>query len=285
MEGKQNMNRRPVRANLKGGTMRFRTITMCAVFGAASLLASTAVMAQSNLSCTAGNFLVETTGPVYPSGCDCTEITYDISGGKPDHVATVVASTSTDCSTQSIMNVYGDQITGNQWYAPAVGDPITGLGEWACHEEAAKVNPSDTVSSFTIRVSGVRGSTPKSVVTKKGGKVRSCEIAGLGEISTPGTPAGLTEVLCHGECCVEFTLDVFTGAVIDAALTDDSNPLCSFEVNDVDDLKLTLVDDQNNETDLGFTQFGEGFAQSGTATCITRWIGGRVITWGYPCPE
>jgi hypothetical protein len=274
---------------------------MCVVVAVASLLLSTAAMAQTNSSCNVGRFTVETDGLVYliPSDCDnggepCTEITYEVSGGNPDHVAAVVASASTDCDPEnaSILDVYGDQVTGNQWYAPAVGDPITGLGKWACHEEAAKVNPSDTVSNFTIQVSGVRNPAPKSVVVKKGGKVNSCEIVGIGEI---GAISPVVELLCNQDCCLEILVDRDTGAVLsvgEAAENPSDCDICSFPVEQLE----VVIDGQS----FGFANVASGYIESGAATsanlcsptkdasdfskavtttnCLTRLVYGRVVT-------
>jgi hypothetical protein len=50
-------------------------------------------------------------------------------------------------------------------------------------------------------------------------------------------------------------------------------------VNTVDKLKVTL-----DGVDLGSGQFGSGYVSSGSASCTTRIIGGRLYTWGSPCP-
>jgi len=278
--------------------MRFRTMTMCVVLAIASLLASTAAMAQTNFLCDAGNFTVETDGLVYlmPSDCanagePCTEITYTVTG-KPDHVATVVASASTDCETGSIISIEGDTFSGDQYYSPGVGDPVTRLGIFACHEEAVKINPNSHVSDFTILVKGIRSSTPKSVVTKKGGKYGSCEIVGIGE---QGEISPVAELLCNGDCCLETLSDRNTGAVLSIAEAAGNPSTCTFSSFPVEKLQV-VIDGQS----FGFANVASGYIESGAATngnsfgftndasdyskagtqpnCLTRLVYGRVVT-------
>jgi hypothetical protein len=258
---------------------RNKAFLSCAFLGGVLLMA-TGAMAQTPTSCYAGTYFVETAGPstVSCNGATCTEITYDVSGGKPDHVAAVVASGDTDCAEKSIKSVTGTNLSGHQNYFPGEGEPITGLGKWSCHDEAVKVNPNGSVSSFTITVYGARGPAPKSVVTKKGNKVGSCEILGIGEDGA-ASAAPVTETLTHGECSVVFTLNSLTGSVINAELSDDSPSGCQFFDNPVSELELALDGES-----LGTAQFGDGYVQSGTASCTTRVVGGRVYTWGKPCP-
>jgi len=262
--------------------MRIREAFLsCSVMAAVGVLTAPAAMATDPTpsgSCHAGQYLVEAFGPsvVACGSGTCTEIRYTVSGGKPDHVATVVASGGTDCSTSSIVSVTGGKSSGNQWYAPGVGDPVTGLGKHACHEEAAKINPDGTVTDFKVKVIGQRSPTPKTVVTKKGNSIGRCEIVGIGE---EGTVAPVTETLRHENCAVEFTLDRATGTVLSAQLTADSDPDCEFLTDDVANLEIKLGTES-----LGLGQFGEGYIQSGNNSCTTRIIGGKVYTWGSPCP-
>jgi len=276
-------------------TMRIKDVFLpCAIIVVGLLVATPAVAQAPSGSCDAGGWLVQAFGPT-PVDCGttggCTEITYEVSSGPtPDHVAAVVASGSKDCSTPSIVTVTGQSVTGNQSYNPGAGDPITGLGKYSCHDEAAKVNPNANVSSFTIRVLGTRGAAPKSVVVKKGGKTAACEIVGIGEES--GAVAPVVETLRHEGCAVDFTLDQVSGAVLKATLNEASStkPLCQSGDNpstccsllsaDVSELNITL-----GGQPLGDGQFGDGYIQSGSASCTTRIIGGRVYTWGSPCPE
>jgi hypothetical protein len=238
-------------------------------------------------TCQAGSYTVSTSGPTVVGGN--TKITYTISGNPtPDHVATVVASASADCSTPSILSVTGSPFTGNQSYGPAVGDPITGLGKWACHEEATKINPTGSTVNFTVTVSGVRAAAPKSVVVKKGNTVRSCEIVGIGD-GGAAEVAPVTEIIKEpgSDCAVEFTRDRISGKVLDAQLVS-SNPDCTLSQTPVENLSLQVTGPFGACTDatcaLGFAKFGEGYVHSGEGSCTTRVIGGRVYSWGAPCP-
>jgi hypothetical protein len=267
---------------------RNKAFLSCALLGGV-LLTAPGAMAQTD-SCSAGRFLVEAFGPTvvpcaYPEGC--TEIRYDISNGVPDHVAAVVASGPEGCDAMpTILSVTGSGIEGIQSYDPGVGDPVTGLGTNACHEEATKVNPNADVPSFTIRVRGTRGAALKSVAVKKG-QTHSCQIVSIGKEG--GTPiAPVQETLTHEDCSVVFTLNAITGAVLHAELTSDSDPDCDFVATDVENLNITVDDEalcNNPPCNLGPGRFGQGYIHSDNQSCTTRIIGGRLYTWGNPCPN
>ena len=245
--------------------------------------------------CTAGSYTVSTPGPIV--GASSTSITYTISGASaPDHVATVVASGFTDCFTTSITSVLGaNPVSGNQAYGPAVGDPVTGLGKWACHEEAAKINPNGNVVNFSVTVSGTRSPAPKSVVVKKGSKINSCEIVGIGDPAVVPEVAPVTEIIKEpgSNCAAEFTLDRITGAVLHVKLTDESDLFnCKLNQTPVENLSLQVTGPFGDKTctstspcPLGNAKFGTGYVHSGDGSCTTRIIGGRVYSWGAPCPE
>jgi hypothetical protein len=244
--------------------------------------------AGADQTCQAGSYTVSTPGPV--AGASSTSITYTVSGNAaPDHVAAVVASGSTDCSTTSITNVTGTPATGNQAYGPGVGDPVTGLGKFSCHDEAAKINPNGSVVSFTITVSGSRGPSPRSVAVKKGNTIKACEIVGIGEAATVVQTAPVVETLTHGSCAVEFTLDRVGGTVLSAKLTAaslaagcESPDLGANGVingRSVEHLELLM-----DGISLGTGNFGDGYVQTGSSSCTTRIVGGRVYSWGAPCP-
>jgi hypothetical protein len=259
----------------------------CAIV-AGVMLAAGAAMADQ---CTAGGYTISTPGPV-ASGAS-TSITYTIAGpSAPDHVATVVASGSTDCFTTSITSVTGSNpASGNQKYGPAVGDPVTGLGKWACHEEAAKINPNGNVFNFSVTVSGTRSPAPKSVAVKKGSKISSCEIVGIGDPGVEPEVAPVTEIIKEpgSQCAVEFTLDRITGNVLHAEVTGDSSAGCKLNQTPVENLSLQVNGPFGTCADatcqLGNAKFGTGYVHSGTGSCTTRIIGGRVYSWGDPCPE
>jgi hypothetical protein len=142
--------------------------------------------------------------------------------------------------------------------------------------------------NFTVTVSGVRSPAPKSVVVKKGNTVKSCEIVGIGDAGTAEV-APVTEIIKEpgSDCAVEFTRDRISGRVLDAQLVS-ANPDCTLSQTPVENLSLQVNGPFGACTDatcpLGFAKFGEGYVHSGEGSCTTRVIGGRVYSWGAPCP-
>ena len=269
---------------------RNKLFLSCAVLSGGLLATAGGAVADT---CQAGSYTVSTTGPTVVGSQ--TQITYTVSGSPgADHVAAVVSSGSTNCSTASIVSVTGSPLTGNQSYAPAVGDPITGLGKNSCHDEAVKVNPTGSVVNFTITVSGARGAAPKTVVVKKGSSINRCEIVGIGEVGTAEIVAPVTEIIKEPgtNCAVEFTKDQVTGKVLHVQVTDDSGPGCQLHQTSVEDLELVLPNTQigtctSPPCSLGKGKFGsgDGYVHTGPQSCTTRIVGGRVYSWGDPCPD
>jgi hypothetical protein len=249
-----------------------------------------AAAAGADQTCQAGAYTVSTAGPVV-SGSS-TSITYVITGGTLDHAATVVGTPSNDCFTRGIVSVTGSsQATGNQSYAPAVGDPVTGLGKLACHEEAAKINPNGTKATFIVTVNGIRNPALKSVVVKKGSSVNSCAIVGIGDGGTGApTPAPVTEIIKEpgSNCAVEFSFDRASGALLDAHVTGDSDPDCKLTKTPAANLNLEVNTPIGSCTSppcsLGLASFGSGYIHTGSSSCTTRFIGGSLYSWGSPCP-
>jgi hypothetical protein len=258
----------------------------CAIVAAVGLLASPAAMATGGSnSCSAfapNVVVVEGPCPVdNPSSPVCTGqgaytgIKYQNTGSYADHLATLV----TRNNTVSLA-------TGNQVYSACAGDPITGLGKLSCHEKAIKVNPADQTTAFWVVVQGTKDAIETSIVAKKGSCVQSKAITGLGQ-DAPAAP--VTETLQHGLCAVEFTLNALTGKVQSAKLTPASlaaecespgmGPDGTLNGKPAENLELLL-----DGVSLGLTNFGEGYVNTGTASCTTRIVGGRVYTWGSPCP-
>jgi hypothetical protein len=224
-----------------------------------------------------------------PSGA-CTGIEYRVTGslGSPDHLATLVQGGGIRAGN------------GNQIYAPCVGDPVTKIGLYSCHEQAIKINPESDVNRFKLVVNGDKEPILTSIVAKKGYQKGACKIAGLGSAAEPAT-AGACVPNCGGfdpfqtitrsevltfkpaasnPCSVRFDYDSTTGDVVHAELTDDSGH-CDLLVSDVENLEITL-----DGHFLGHGTFGDvKFLSSGSNSCTTRVIGGRVYSWGDPCPE
>jgi hypothetical protein len=286
--------------------MRNRKAFLSVVVSAAALLATTPAMTQSPTpepsgTCMAGAYQVQAYGPEFvacpdndPAGC--TTIQYKVTPA-PAHVATVVSSLNTQPPwTKGVVSVTGGGSNGSFSFFPCEGDTVTNLGLWACHEEAARINPNGAFADFRITVRGKREAAPKSVVTKKGNSIGACEIVGIGEVGTavrnPFETVLRTETLRFKGCAVTFDYDLATGDVVNAALNegesekpacgvgDPPGSCCDFDIQDVSKLELKL-----NGTSLGSGKFGQGYVSSGTNSCTTRVIGGRVYTWGSPCPE
>lgn len=265
----------------------------CAIVAAVGLLSAPAAMATGYNSCSNFNPTVEIlAGPcpvsgANPTACaasgDYTGIKYKITGS-PDHVATVVTANNTVLLP-----------SGFQAYAACAGDPVTGLGKGSCHEKAIKVNPNSAAAGqFWVVVDKTKSAALQSLVAKKGSCSRSFAISGLGFDVNPFQAAQKVETVNFKGCAVKFQFDVVTGAVVSAALDpiESTKTACAVGQNDetccnfnggedVSNLTLTLSGGRS----LGSGVFGEGYVSSGTNSCTTRVIGGRVYTWGSPCPE
>jgi hypothetical protein len=262
---------------------------------AAGLLAAPAAMATGSMSCTftldfeaSAPCLVSVEDPENlppPVNLACsaqgnyTGIKYTNKGNGLDHVATLV--------TRNNLSVVPVTTTGSQVYTAGTGDPVTGLGKYSAHEKAVKINGVPANAVFWILVPGRKLPIETSIVGKKNGSscVKSMAIPGLG-LDAP--EASVTEVLRHGDCAVEFTLNAVTGTVISAKLTDDSPGTCTLHQTTTDQLNLELNepfgDCATPPCPLGPGQFGNGYVQTGSASCTTRIVGGKVYTWGSPCP-
>jgi len=226
-----------------------KALLSCAVVMAAGLLGMPIVMAAGiptpapsppPTSCSTGLFEMAVSSGPSPVSCSalggqCTEIEYEVvSGGTPDHVAVLEG-----------IGVWSVDGPGNQWYAPCVGDEVTDLGERSCHEQAVKVNPSDSVKKFKVVLAGQRKSSPTSIATKKGNKKGSCRILGIGLDAAAGVgPLDIvttSKTVTFGECIVTVNTPV-TGEVT-VEIDDASPPGCTLldpEGTDLEDVTLTV---------------------------------------------
>lgn len=208
-----------------------------------------------------------------------TGIKYRITGSAKDAVATLVTRDNT--------------VSGpgpNQVYAACDGEPVTGLGKSSCHEQAVRLKafPTNQNQYFWVVVSGQKKPIETSVAVMKNHCVASFPVPGLGlEGPNPFQTTRKTETVTFKGCAVTFALDAVTGAVIDA-FNDPANSspapgvTCSnLIVSDVQDLTLNLA----GVGDLGAGKIGDGYISSGNNSCTTRIIGGRLYTWGSPCPD
>jgi hypothetical protein len=249
----------------------------------------TSCKATPSIRVTADENGVPTPCPVVPNGLggwrcagtreDATKtgIRYEnFTSGDLNHVAVLVTANNdvlVPSSTQVIKN--------------CDGDPVTGLGKRACHENAVKLNGVPRLGKVWVVVDGaIKTALPTTIATKptpNSNTVKCFSILGLGLDSAP--VAGVTETLSHRDpvtgklCSVEFTLDSAGANVLAAKLTPDSDPDCDLRVDKVEDVEITIGGQPHK------LKFGQGYLQSGLNSCTTRVIGGRVYSWGSPCPE
>jgi hypothetical protein len=278
--------------------MRVRTAFLsCTVVALAASLLPTEAMATFN-TCSSYNYTVtvesspldgppgvkgpcavaDPANPVCVSQGAFTGIQYKITGSAKDYVATLVTRNNT---------VAGPGC--NQVYAACAGEPATELGKLSCHESALRLRPFPATQSqfFWVVVAGRKQAIETSIAIKKGSCVKSYAVPGLG-VEGPSVfqTTKKTETITFKGCAVTFELNAVTGDVINVFNDPDkSSPApgetCSpLMVNGVDKLNLTL-----DGVDLGSGQIGEGYISTGTNSCTTRVVGGKVYTWGAACPN
>jgi len=180
----------------------------------------------------------------------------------------------------TVNNTVVSEATGNDpEEIPCKGDTSTGLGKLSCHEKLVRI-PNEDSQDFWVVVKGIVQPVPTTVVAKKKTHPYTTYCAPVLGLGLDGPVAPVTETLEHGECAVEFTMNAFTGTVLSAKLTQASvDAACDFLTNDVQDLAITLHGDP-----IGTVNYGNGHFNTGGESCTTRVIGGRVYTWGKPCP-
>ena len=260
-----------------------------AIAAAAVLLAGTVVMAQEPTPLTACTTRNETTftvtsGPSFvscqgPGGVtQCTEIEYEVSTSRFEVFA---------LEGKGVVEVLG----GGEPFIAEPCEGVDGFGLGACHQQAIRTF-TDEGRRFKIVVAGERRPGPSSVAVNLGdGVFFPCEILGIGIENTrnPEQVTQTTETVDFKGCVVEFTRDATTSEVVRAQLTEDSPEGCESPFLDqgrilrpqpVADLEIKLKDGRT----LGRGKFGDGYISTGEESCTTRVIGGKVYTWGKPCP-
>jgi hypothetical protein len=214
-----------------------------------------------------------------PSG-QCTEIEYEISG-------TMVADRFAVLEGVDVMFMNGGGAT--QSYAPCAGDPVTQIGKHACHEQAVAILPSGPVTKLKIGLDGQRKPSPTSIAVQKGDDTRACLIEGIGvdDGAAPLQSLQTLETKVFEGCAVTFKFDS-AGNVLSAAndvkLSKPEAHCTPLIITTVDKLSLTLDIPGMGSQSLGLAQIGDGYISSGSASCTSRVIGGKVYTWGSPCP-
>ena len=274
--------------------MRSRNLAFlsCTVVAAAVLLATPAVMAGGKDTCsTFAPTVTVLAGPCpvlngTPSACEPAESVTGFTGikyrvtGSPDYVAALVTANNAI-------------VSGGHVYPACAGDPTTDLGARSCHEQAISFSCGSVTTELWIVVQGRKAAVLQSVAVKRNSCIKSFAVAGLGVDVNPFQQTQKNETVNFKGCAVTFTYDVNTGLVLNAVLEPpplSTKPVCAAGQNDgsccafnggedVSHLELTL-----NGQPLGTSQFGQGYVSSGQNSCTTRVIGGRVYTWGSPCP-
>jgi hypothetical protein len=274
--------------------MQNRKAFFSGAIAAAVLLAGTAVMGGGRkgtrstsavtqpaplTACRVGDFQftvsrVPSFVPCDSPGGQCTEIEYEVSP-LPDIVYALEGKGVVDVSSKGTA------------FAPC--DGIGSFGKGSCHEQAVRTTPDDS-GKFRITLAGLRRASPTSVAIGVD-PPQACEILGVGLENSPNPDetTQTTETVDFKGCVVEFTRDTATGEVVRAQLTRDSPEACTSPFlgdgrtlipQPVADLEVKLKDG----TSLGKGKFGDGYISTGKESCTTRVIGGRVYTWGSPCP-
>ena len=217
-----------------------------------------------------------------------TGIRYRITGN-PDHVAVLVKKGNVVSTA-----------TGNIVYGLGAGDTTTGLGKHSQHERAVKFGSGYSSGEFWLVVEGEKLPSLETILAKKGtNRAEPCAIVGLGDDGIREEPSEdgcvracgnfhpdqllkKAEILTFKGCSVMFTYDLFTGQVVDAHLTGESAE-CDFFTANVSDLSLTLNVEGGGP--LGLGTIGDGYISTGSDSCTSRVISGRLYTWGNPCPN
>ena len=281
----------------------------CSVAVAGALLTATTAMAADPLptSCTTtgGGWTVTVlagpcpvsniASPACAASGGFTGIKYRVMGDA-DHIGTLVTKNNTVAVP-----------SGTQVSSPCAGDGLTGIGKFSCHEKAIKINPSALKTEFWVVVTGQKFEVLQSVVAKKGTRTEACAITGLGLetvqvasscVSSCGNFHPKQTILKDEvfrfktgggiQCFAKFERDLATGEVITFSADPRSDPACDFLENDVSALQLLLngvAVGASTSDPNGTGQFGDGFLSTGSDSCTTRVVNGKVYTWGSPCPQ
>ena len=279
-----------------------------AIAPAAVLIAGTVVMASGPLGTNSTLAVVLPSSSAAPTSCtpDGTETTFTVTSGPTfvpcgDGGQCTQIEYKVDSPPEGAvyalegLDVFSVSGNGSEAAAPCFGFPndIPSFGVGSCHEQVVKAFLDDS-RKFTVTLNGQRNASPTSVAIRGNGGPLACEILGIGLESSrnPEQPTQTTETINFKGCVVQFTRDALTGDVLRAQLTPDSPPTCTSPFGFIGDARALvpqLVTDleirQAVGGSLGFGKFGDGYISTGSESCTTRVIGGKVYTWGTkPCP-
>jgi hypothetical protein len=214
-----------------------------------------------------------------PSG-QCTSIQYSVSGKvTPERIGVL----------EGVGVVSADGGSTNIIHPPCHGDKSTELGKNSCHEQAIGFVPDGGTTNLKLTLDGQRSTSPTSLVVVKGKFSGTCVIEGTGLDDSAGPFQNVSKVetnIFEG-CAVTFKFDA-SGNVVSAVndpKQSDPNADCSpLITTTVDKLTVTLDIPGMGTQTLGAGQFGDGYISTGSASCTSRVVAGRVYTWGKPCP-
>jgi hypothetical protein len=229
-----------------------------------------------------------------PAGTDgpFTAVRYSISGSHISNVATLV-------TVNNLGNISVVPSTGVSIAKPCFGDSSTNLGKNSCHEIAVRINPNASTWSFWVVVPGRKQSVPTSIAVKTGACTKAYLVPGLGFDTNAFALAQKKETINFKGCAYDFAYDSLTNDVVSTDFNEDQStkPLCGLSdppgsccsqliSTTIDKLKLMLDADvcEVPPCDLGLPKFGDGYVSSGEDSCTTRVIGGKLYSWGSPCP-
>lgn len=184
------------------------------------------------------------------------------------------------------------QPSGSQVITGCKGDPVTELGKRSCNVSALKINGVPASGEFWVVVAGRSLPIETTIATKAGSTIKCFAIAGLGvSASSDELVQQVQRVTSQDGCAVDFVVDTLTGAPVSAKLTPESvaagceSPTIATDGATINAADVSTVEVKLGGQSLGAGKFGDGYLRSGTNSCTTRIIGGRVYTWGNPCPE
>jgi hypothetical protein len=244
--------------------MRFRkAFLFCAVLAGVAFVAVPAVMAAGPpTSCTAAAWTVMLTSGPTQSSCaagSCVTYTYEVSGSvAPDHVAGLMPL--------ALLNVTGDNPSGNQTYDAGVGDPVTLLGIGDMSREAFKVNPNGTVFHYNVILQGqsfAKGLVPVKI--KKGRIEGGCALAGPVEAEVGPNPLATfvedVEETLGGKCKVKAHTDKQTGETSVELIGSVGGANCTLERIEFGDVMISV---NGQEDPLLFSEAFTFLVGSGT---------------------
>lgn len=279
----------------------------CAAVAVVALLAAPAAMATGySSSCNASPTIKVVAGPCAVTFGMCGTVPCLPSQGAPrcagpNEVAEYTGIQYKNLSSSTSLNHVAALVTrnnevvvpsGTQVIKDCKGDPVTELGKRTCHADAVKFNGVPASASFWFVVKGRQLPIETTVASKQtsSSSPKCFPIVGLGlTASSSQLIQQVQRVTSQDGCAVDFITDSLTGDVLSAKLTAESltNGCTSPSLNGdtIEPLDAAEFEVFRGSESFGSWKFGEGYIRSGQNSCTTRVIGGRVYTWGDPCPE